>query len=222
MGGCWYLACLLHSWQLGAGLPSGHLRAWLTGRQKPQGRGPASHPTARPCCCPALLGTLPGLPTNSAGSLGHWGPSCHASAVGNVRFDRRCPVPGGTPALLRQDRLSGWRLEGLQRPLAGALYLCPSPLPASLSAPPRPFLLLRPPLSNMSRDESSDVASASRKPLLAAHPAPSPWDVFLDAGHHCFLLHPRPPPPGEVSTRHGCSSWVTWGPIRVAGTRSAL
>lgn len=38
----------------------------------------------------------------------------------------------------------------------------------------------------MSRDESSDAASASRKPLLAAHPAPRPWDVLSTLGTIAF------------------------------------
>ena len=38
----------------------------------------------------------------------------------------------------------------------------------------------------MSRDESSDAASALRKPLLAAHPAPSPWDVLSMLGTIAF------------------------------------
>lgn len=119
--------------------PSGHLRAWLTGRQKPQRARPCapSHRTA-PAVAQPLLGTLRASPPTQQAALGTGGPAATPVLwAASVLMSGALFRGGGAPALLRQDRQGGWRLEGLQRPLVGAFYLsAPSPLPASLSAPP--------------------------------------------------------------------------------------
>ena len=74
----------------------------------------------------------------------------------------------------------------------------------------------------MSRDESSDAASALRKPLLAAHPAPSPWEVVSMLGTIAFSCTRVCPVLVRSAQGMAVQHCVTRGPIRVAGTRSAL
>lgn len=132
--------------------PSGHLWAWLTGRQKPQRARPCapSHRTA-PAVAQPLLGTLRASPPTQQAALGTGGPAATpvlwAASVlmsgalfrgggGHQLFSYRTDWAGG-----------GWR--GCRGRLLEPSISLPLPLcqPLFLLLP-CPFLLLRAPRSN--------------------------------------------------------------------------